>query len=78
LIAKQNIENETLLIMYSTAWVFPLYFQLPYLCEETCFQQAGSSGVEGTSQVVLGSSDQRKVPASLSLLLKSEKIPASL
>ncbi len=30
---------------------FPLYFQLPYLREETCFQQAGaSSAVEGTSQ----------------------------
>jgi hypothetical protein len=55
-----------------------LYFQLPYLPEETCFQQAGSSAVEGTSQVVLGSSDQRKVPASLSLFLKGEKIPALL
>jgi hypothetical protein len=29
--------------------------------------------VEGTSQAVLGSSDQRKVSASLSLFLKSEK-----
>jgi hypothetical protein len=46
--------------------------------EETCFQQAGSSAAEGTSQDVLGSSDQRKVPASLSLFLKSEKIPALL
>jgi hypothetical protein len=34
--------------------------------------------VEGTSQTVLGSSDQEKVPASLSLFLKSEKIPALL
>jgi len=34
--------------------------------------------VEGTSQAVLGSSDQRKVPASLSVFLKSEKIPALL
>jgi hypothetical protein len=25
-----------------------LYFQLPYLPEKTCFQQAGSSAVEGT------------------------------
>ncbi len=49
----------------STAWIFSLYFQLPYLPEETCFQQAGSS-------------DQWKVPASLSLFLKSEKIPALL
>jgi hypothetical protein len=31
---------------------------------ETCSQQAGSSAVEGISQVVLGSSEQRKVPAS--------------
>jgi hypothetical protein len=55
-----------------------LYFQLHYLLQETCFQQAGSFGVEGISQDVLGSSDQRKVPASLSLFLKSEKIPALL
>jgi hypothetical protein len=40
--------------------------------------QAGSSAVEGTSQAVLGSSDQWKVPANLSLFLKSEKIPALL
>ncbi len=32
--------------------------------------------VESTSQAVLGSSDQRKVLASLSVFLKSEKIPA--
>ncbi len=31
--------------------------------EETCFQQAGSSAVEGNSQAVLGSSSQWKVPA---------------
>jgi len=46
--------------------------------EETCFQQAGASAVEGTSQAVEGSSDQWKVPANLSLFLKSEKIPALL
>jgi len=51
---------------------------LSYLPEETCFQQAGSSAVESTSQAVLGSSHQPKVPASLSLFLKSEKIPALL
>jgi hypothetical protein len=55
-----------------------LYFQLPYVPEETCFQQAGASAVEGTSQAVEGSSDQWKVPANLSLFLKSEKIPALL
>ncbi len=73
----------------STAWIFPLYFQIPYLPEETCSQQAGSSSAvedtsgryqpsctgsyrpaEGTSQAVLGSSDQRKVPASLSPISK--------
>jgi len=34
--------------------------------------------LEGTSQAILGSSDQRKVPASVSLRLKSEKIPTLL
>jgi hypothetical protein len=34
--------------------------------------------VESTSQTLLGSSDQEKVPASLSLFLKYEKIPALL
>jgi hypothetical protein len=34
--------------------------------------------VEGTIQAVLESSDQREVPASLSLFLKSGKIPAVL
>ncbi len=34
--------------------------------------------VEGTSQAVLESSDQGKVPDSLSLFLQSEKIPALL
>jgi hypothetical protein len=34
--------------------------------------------VEGTSQAILGSSDQRNVPASVSLFLKSENIPALL
>jgi hypothetical protein len=55
-----------------------LYFQLPYLPEETCFQQTGSSAVEGTSQAILGSSDEQKVPASQSLFLKIEKISALL
>ncbi len=34
--------------------------------------------MEGTSQAVLGSHDQRKVPASLSLFLEIEKIPDQL
>ncbi len=34
--------------------------------------------MEGTNQAVLGSSDQQKVPASLSLFLKSERIPTLL
>jgi hypothetical protein len=37
-----------------------LYFQLTYLREETCFQRAGSSAVEGTNQAELGSSDQQE------------------
>ncbi len=57
---------------------FPLYFQLPQLLEETCFPQRGSSALEGTNQAILGSSDQPKLPASLSLFLKSGKIPALL
>jgi hypothetical protein len=64
--------------MQSTAWIFSLYFQFPYLPEETYFQQEGSSAVESTSQAILGSSDQRNIAASLSLFLKSEKIPALL
>jgi hypothetical protein len=55
-----------------------LYFQSPYLPGETCFQKVGSSAVEGTSQAILGSSDQWNVPASLSLFLKSGKIPPLL
>jgi len=35
------------------AWIFPLHFQLPFLLKETYFQQAGSSAMEGTKQVVL-------------------------
>jgi hypothetical protein len=42
------------------------------------FSASGIFWVEGTSQAVLGSSDQRKVPSNLSLFLKSEKIPALL
>ncbi len=57
---------------------FPLYFQLRHLPGETCFQQAGSSAVGGTGQALLGSSDNRKVLASPSIFLKSEKIPALL
>jgi hypothetical protein len=55
-----------------------LYFQLPYLPKETCFQQTGYSAVEGTSQAILQSSDQGKVQASQSLFLKIEKILALL
>ncbi len=62
-------------------WLLPKALPGLFLCiysapshpQETCFQQAGSCAVEGTSQAVLGSSDQLKVPASLSLFLKSEK-----
>jgi hypothetical protein len=63
---------------YSTAWVFHFHSQVHYLPVETCFHQPRSSAVEGTSQAGLGSSDQRKVPASLSLFLKGEKIPELL
>jgi len=48
--------------------------------EETCFHSKRDlvRWKVGTRQAVLGSSDQRQVPASLSLFLKSEKIPALL
>jgi hypothetical protein len=50
---------------------FCYVFSAP-LPEETCFQQAGSFAVEeGTCEAVLESSDQRMVPASLSLFLIS-------
>jgi hypothetical protein len=55
---------------------FLCIFEFLTCLEKTCFQQAGSSTVEGTNQAALGSSDQRNVPASLSLFLKHEKIPA--
>jgi hypothetical protein len=55
---------------------FSFVFSAPLPAEESCTQQAGSFAVEGTSHVVPGSSDQRKVQASPSLFLKSEKIPA--
>ncbi len=48
----------------STAWISNLYFQLPYVPEETCFQQVDLLWW--------------KVPASLSLFLKSENNPAPL
>jgi hypothetical protein len=52
---------------------FSFVFSGPYLPEETCFHQVVSSAVEGTA--VLGSFDQWKVPAIMSLFLKGEKIP---
>jgi hypothetical protein len=57
---------------------FSFVFAAPLLHEETCFQQMGSSVVEGTSQAILGSSDQWNLRASQSLFLNSEKIPALL
>jgi hypothetical protein len=62
----------------STAWIFPLNFQIRDRPEETCFQQAGFNAVEGASQAVLGSSDLQKIPASLALFIQSKKIPALL
>jgi hypothetical protein len=43
-----------------------------------CIFSSRSSAVEGTSQAVMVQFDQLKVLASLSLFLKSEKIPALL
>jgi hypothetical protein len=47
-----NPEFQHFIPVKALAWIFPLYFQLLYLPEETCFQPAGSSGVEVTSQPV--------------------------
>ncbi len=55
-----------------------MYFQLAYLPEDEAVFSEAEMYLECTSQAVLGSSDQRKVPASLSLFLKIEKIPALL
>jgi hypothetical protein len=51
-LSEMQIYKELSTQKVSTAWIFPLYFQLPYLPEETCFQQGGSSAVEGTSQPI--------------------------
>jgi hypothetical protein len=40
--------------------------------------KSGSSTMEGTKQAGLGSSNQRNIPASLTLFPLSEKIPALL
>jgi hypothetical protein len=72
-----------------TIWHAPSYlrkalpgFALWIFSSLTClkkpvFYQAGCSALEGTSQAVLGSSGQRKVPASLSLFSKKCKNPSS-
>ncbi len=63
--SKMQIYKELSTQKVSTAWIFPLYFQLPYLPEETCFHQGGifcggryrpgCTGIfwsaEGTSQI---------------------------
>jgi hypothetical protein len=49
-----------------TTWIFHLYFQLHYLPEETSFQQVASSGLEGSSQLVI-ISIKCKTPALLLL-----------
>jgi hypothetical protein len=78
LIAHNGQSKYHFLIHKAPPGFFLCIFSSLYLPVETCFQQVGSFAVEGTSQAVLGSADQRKVPASLSLFLKSEKIPALL
>jgi hypothetical protein len=53
-------------------------FSFVTFLKKPCFQQAGSSAVEGTSHAVMGSCDELNVPTTLSLFLRSEKIPALL
>jgi hypothetical protein len=55
--------------------IFPLYFQLHYLREETCFQQAGSSAVEGNLPVRLNQdllSDQQKEGTCQSVIISKK------
>jgi hypothetical protein len=57
---------------------FSFVFSAPLPAGRNLFSaRKGSSAVEDTSQAVLGSSNQQKVPVSLSVFLKSEKVPAS-
>jgi len=74
-----GVGRETYKIVQSTAWIFSFVLSAP-LCtclKEPVFSKAGSSAVEGTtSQTVPGFFDEMKVPASLSLFLKSEKNPS--
>ncbi len=57
---------------------FSFVFSSPLLAWRNLFSASGIFCGEGTSQAVLGSSDQRKVPAIPSLFPKSEKIRALL
>jgi hypothetical protein len=68
------VKREEFFITIEHCLDFSIVFSAPLL-EETCFQQARSSVVERSGQVVLGYSDQRKVLASLTLYQKKEKIP---
>jgi hypothetical protein len=74
-----SVGRETYKSVQSTAWIFSFVLSAP-LCtclKEPVFSKAGSSAVEeGTSQTVPGFFDEMKVPASLSLFLKSEKNPS--
>jgi hypothetical protein len=48
------------------------------LPQETCFQQAGSSMVEGTSQTVLGSSNHPKVPPAVTISKQYKNLSSAL
>jgi len=67
------VKREEFFISIEHCLDFSIVFSAPLLAE-TCFQQAGSSAVEGSSQAVLESSEQRKVLASLTLYQKLSKI----
>ncbi len=79
---SQYSQNSPVLNPYPTHKALPGFFLCIFsslnCLKKLCFQQGGSSALEGTHQAVLGSSDQQKVLASLSLFLKSEKISALL
>ncbi len=62
----------------STAWIFSFVLSAPLPTWRNLFSASGIFCGGKYQQAALGSSDQLKVPANLSLFLKSEKIPTLL
>ncbi len=67
-----SILSQVVAVGLLTSWLPPFY-----LPEETCFQQVGSSAVEGTSQFVLGIFWPLEGTTQPVIILKMWKIPSS-